>query len=298
MIEKIKADVVYPIRTILGEGSLWDEKKQILIWVDIMDCKVYCYDPKNRSNRGYDVGEHVGTVVLDDSDNFHLALVNGIAQLDPETGILTSGAAPEADKPGNRFNDGKCDPGGRFWAGTMAYDLTEGAGALYCFDGAGNYETKLHTVSISNGLVWSGDGTKFYFIDSLTYELHSYDYDPGTSDIGNKKVVHKFPKDGGLPDGMTIDSEDNVWVALYWGHKVIRIDPAGGEVVYEVEVPAPNVTSCAFGGESFNELYITTASSSMSEEEIENYPLAGSLFKAEVPFTGVAANRYKTQQSG
>jgi sugar lactone lactonase YvrE len=293
IIEKIVAEVAYPIRTILGEGSLWDEKRQVLMWVDIMGCKVYCYDPKNRSNQGYDVGEHVGTVVLDDSGAIHIALVNGIAKLDPATGILTRGAAPEADKPGNRFNDGKCDPRGRFWAGTMAYDLTENEGALYCFNGKGNYETKLCNVSISNGLVWSRDETIFYFIDSLTYELHSYDYNPDTSEISNKKVVHKFSQDGGMPDGMAIDSEGHVWVALYWGHKVIRIDPAGGEIVYEIEVPAPNVTSCAFGGESLNDLYITTASSSM-KEEIEKYPLSGSLFKANLPFTGVVGNRYKT----
>ncbi len=295
MIEKIEAEVVYPIKTILGEGSLWDEKRQVLMWVDIMDCKVYCYNPKDRSNRGYDVGEHVGTVVLDNHGIIHLALVGGIAQLDPETGILTRGATPEANKPGNRFNDGKCDPRGRFWAGTMAYDLTEAAGALYCFDGKGNYETKLGDVSISNGLVWSSDETKFYFIDSLTYELHSYDYNPETSDISNKEIVRQFPKSDGLPDGMAIDSEDHLWIALYWGHKVIRINPENGEIVYEVEIPAPNVTSCAFGGHMLNELYITTASASMTEEDIEKYPQAGSLFKASVPFTGVVGNRFITE---
>ena len=295
MIEKIEAEVVYPIKTILGEGSLWDEKRQVLMWVDIMDCKVYCYNPKDRSNRGYDVGEHVGTVVLDNSGIFHLALVDGIAKLDPETGLLTKGIMPEANKPGNRFNDGKCDPRGRFWAGTMAYDLTEAAGALYCFDGKGNYETKLHDVSISNGLVWSSDETKFYFIDSLTYELHSYDYNPETSDISNKELVRQFSKSDGLPDGMTIDSEDYLWVALFWGHKVIRIDPANGEIVYEVEIPAPNVTSCAFGGHMLNELYISTATASMTEEDIEKYPQAGSLFKASVPFTGIVGNRFITE---
>ena len=140
-------------------------------------------------------------------------------------------------------------------------------------------------------MVWNDDNTKFYFIDSLTYEIHQYDYDITSGDIQNEKVAVSVDKKIGLPDGMAIDSENHLWVALFDGGKVIRINPETGETVFKVSVPAPKVTSCAFGGGNLDELFITTACRMMNDEQLEAYPCSGSLFKVKVPFKGVLPNK-------
>ncbi|WP_223549646.1 SMP-30/gluconolactonase/LRE family protein [Aestuariivivens sp. NBU2969] len=292
-METIKADLIYPISAIVGEGSLWDDDNQQLLWVDILDHKIYAFNPKTGSNTGYDLGQDIGTVVITESGLWAYADQDGIGYFDSKTGHKIDGPKPELNHPEIRFNDGKCDPRGTFWAGTMAYDCRVGAGVLYEFDAMGNTIEKIKNTTISNGLVWSMDGSKFYFIDSLTYEVHQYDYDLKTGHIKNKKVVAVVDKEIGLPDGMAIDTEDHLWVALYGGGKVIRINPETGAVVFEVILPVPYITSCVFGGENLDELYITSASYSMSKEQLEEYPLSGSLFKVKVPFKGILPNKMK-----
>jgi sugar lactone lactonase YvrE len=290
-MESITAKVAYPIKAILGEGSLWDVNNQCLLWVDILDHKIYSFDPKTNCNIGYDMGQDIGAVVITKSGLWAYADQDGIGFFNPKSGQKTEGSKPEEKHPEIRFNDGKCDPRGTFWAGTMAYDCTEGEGILYEFDALGNVSKKLTGLTISNGLVWDVAKTKFYFIDSTTYEIHGYDYDSTTGKIQNKIVVAEIDQVLGLPDGMTIDSEDHLWVALFGGGKVIRIDPKTGFIVYEVVVPAPNVTSCAFGGTDLNDLYITSASYNMGKKALEQFPYSGSLFKVKVPFKGVLPHK-------
>ncbi|MCU7552220.1 SMP-30/gluconolactonase/LRE family protein [Chitinophagaceae bacterium LB-8] len=292
-MDRVTAEPVYSIPAIVGEGSIWDAANQRLLWVDILAHKIYAFNPQNGSNTSYDIGQDVGTIVLTDSGLWAYADENGIGYLNPDTGEISEGAKPEKDHPEIRFNDGKCDPRGTFWAGTMAYDCTNGAGRLYEFDSKGAIEVKIEGTTISNGLAWNSDCKKFYFIDSLTYEIHQYDYDIDTGAIQNKKVIATIEKETGLPDGMTIDSDDYLWVALFDGGKVIRINPQTGETVFEVCLPVPKVTSCAFGGENLDELYITTANYLMDEEALEKYPLSGSLFKAKLPFKGVLPYKMK-----
>ncbi len=286
-MDRVNAELTYSIPAIVGEGCIWDAAKQRLLWVDILSQKIYSFNPQNGANTGYDIGQDVGTVVLTESDRWAYAGQDGIGFLNPENGEITEGAKPEKNHPEIRFNDGKCDPRGTFWAGTMAYDCTRGAGKLYEFDSKGNVKIKIDTTTISNGLAWSSDCKKFYFIDSLTYEIHQYDYDITTGDIQNKKIITTIEKEIGLPDGMTIDNDNHLWVALFGGGKVIRINPETGDTVFEVCVPVPKVTSCAFGGEHLDELYITTANYLMDEEALKEYPLSGSLFKAKLPFKGM-----------
>jgi sugar lactone lactonase YvrE len=287
------AELAYPIQAIVGEGSLWDEEKQRLLWVDILDHKIYSYYPQNKSNIGFDLGQDIGTVSFKESGQIVFADENGIGFLDEQTGEITQGAKPEINNPHIRFNDGKCDPRGNFWAGTMAYDCATGSGKLYEFDANGSVKIKIEGTTISNGLVWSGDRKKFYFIDSLTYEVHGYDYDLETGDISNKTIVAKIDKTMGLPDGMAIDAEDGLWIALFDGGKVIRINSKTGEIDFEVLLPVPKITSCAFGGKNLDELYITTAAYLMDKEALEKYPLSGSLFKAKLPFKGVLPYKMK-----
>jgi len=276
----------------LGEGSLWDEQGQVLYWIDIVQNKVFRFDPKNGSNLAFDVGENVGTVVLTINDKLLVALRTGFAWLNPETGRLTRITDPESDKPHTRFNDGKCDPRGRFWAGTMVENSSKGDGALYCLDTDLTVTRKLTGVSCSNGLVWSRDSRRLFYIDTPTRQIQCFDFDPETASLSSPRTVVEIPAEAGAPDGMAIDEEDGLWVALFGGSKVVRYDSATGEANFEISVAAPNVTSCAFGGRQMQELYITTARVGLNREERDRYPLAGSLFSADVPFRGLPARRF------
>jgi len=276
----------------LGEGSLWDEQSQLLYWVDIVQSKVYQFDPKNSSNLAFDVGENVGAVVVTRNDKLLLALRSGFACLNPETGCVTRIADPESDKPHTRFNDGKCDPRGRFWAGTMVENSMMGDAALYCLDTDLTVAHKLSGVSCSNGLVWSRDGQRLFYIDTPTQQIQCFDYDPDTATLSARRVVVEIASEAGAPDGMAIDEEDGLWVALFGGSKVVRYDSTSGNANFEISVPSPNVTSCAFGGRTMQELFITTARVGLDEDDCKRYPLAGSLFCATVPFKGVPARRF------
>ncbi len=293
-METVTAELVYHNYAKLGEGSLWDERTQLLYWVDIQRNQVYAYNPETHSNLGYDVKEHVGTLVFREKGGLMLALKNGFARLDLQTGAVEKITDPESHLPNNRFNDGKCDPQGRFWAGTMSYSFESGAGSLYCLDHDYTVTKKTENVTISNGLVWTKAQDMFYYIDSRAYTIAAYDYDPPSGAISHIRNIKEFPPEEGGPDGMAIDAEDHLWVALYGEGKVIRVDPQTGETVFQVLVPhAPEVTSCAFGGKDWDDLYITTAASKMTDADWETHPHSGGLFRAKVPFHGVPSARFQ-----
>lgn len=294
MVASVKAELIYQTYAVVGEGSLWDAENELLYWIDILRNQVYAFNPENNANRGYDVKENVGTVVLRETGGLMLALKNGFASFDLKTGKVEKMIDPESHLPNNRFNDGKCDPQGHFWAGTMAYDVKKGAGSLYCLATDHTVTKKIENVTISNGLVWDQSQTTFHYIDSLAYSVDAYDYQPESAAISNKRRIKKFPENGVVPDGMTIDEENFLWVALYGGGKVIRIHPQTGETVYEILIPgAKQITSCAFGGKNLDELYITSAGQKLSEKDWEEQPNAGGLFRVKIPFKGVQSTKFK-----
>jgi sugar lactone lactonase YvrE len=291
--ESISAEPVWTGDCELGEGSLWDEERSRLLWVDICRNRVCVFDPADGSNQVSDVGENVGTVVLTQSRKLLLALRSGFAWLDPATASVTKLSAPEGYRPDQeRFNDGKCDPAGRFWAGTMVETGPPGSGALYCLDTDLTISKPLSGVTISNGLVWSRDRSTFYYVDTPTQHVRAYDFDAGSGRLSNERVAVAIPRDWGAPDGMAIDESDHLWIALFGGGKVVRADPASGRFDCEVAVPARNVTSCAFGGSDLDELYVTTARIGLDPEQRRAQPLAGSLFRAKLPYRGVPAARF------
>jgi len=295
MIKTIESQLVYPTTSKLGEGAWWDDIEQKLYWIDILQNKVYCYNPINKSNTGWDVGEPVGTIVLCKKGDALLGLKNGLARLNLDTGAIQHLVDPEKDKPNNRFNDGKCDPQGRFWVGSIGNDGTENTAALYCYESNGHIEVKIPNVTISNGLVWSRNQKTFYYIDSITQSIHAYDYDPTSGSIANQKTIVTFDlQKEGVPDGMAIDEQDNLWVAMFGGSSVICVDSSSYQKIHSVTLPVTNVTSCAFGGPDLNELYITTATVALSDQQLEQQPLAGSLFKAKVPYKGRPAFRFSS----
>jgi sugar lactone lactonase YvrE len=285
------AEPILEAQALLGEGSLWDSAKNCLYWVDIVGRKVNIYDPVTGRNRVFHVSQDVGTVVPAKSGDLMIALRDGFARLKIESGEVVMMA--EKKKEGIRFNDGKCDPAGRFWAGTMADEMTEGAGALYCLDSDLTVRSMIDQVTISNGLVWTSDAKRFYFIDTPTCEVAAFDYDVATGDITNRKTAIKVDKNLGLPDGMAIDEEDMVWVAHWGGGMVTRWDPQTGKLLDRINVPGANlVTSCAFGGPKLDDLFITSASVGLNDEQKKGQPLAGGIFRIKLNVKGVPAHPF------
>jgi sugar lactone lactonase YvrE len=191
--------------------------------------------------------------------------------------------------PGNQFNDGKCDPAGRFWAGTVDFTDFERLGNLYRLDPDLSVHRMLEGVQISNGIAWTLDGTEMYYIDSRLHRVDAFDCDLETGEIENRRVAFHIPEEMGLPDGMTIDGEGMLWIALFKGSRVSRWDPFESRLLQTVDLPVSNVTSCAFDGENLDQLYITTARRWLNAEQLEKQPLAGGLFRAYVGVTGVPA---------
>lgn len=208
---------------------------------------------------------------------------HGIFRFDWNEAQLVSLAETEAD-PRLRFNDGKCDAHGRFWAGTMRLADDGPTGALYCLDPDGSLRTVLQGISISNGLGWSPDHQTMYFIDTPTRTVMAFDYDLDSGTPSNPRVFATI--DDGSPDGMCVDSDGCLWIAHWGGAKISRWHPRSGQRIEEWKLPVSLVTSCAFGGANRDELYVTTARSGLSPQQLRNEPDAGSLFVTRVPAQG------------
>lgn len=282
-------ELVIDSKSELGEGAIWNAKTGELLWINIVGEVLNFYNPKTENNKEMFTGQMIGTVVPTTTGDVLVALQYGIYRFDRNTGTKKLIVDPEEDLTNNRFNDGKCDPAGRFWAGTMSLKNEKNAGALYRLDADSSIHKMVDKVSISNGIAWSQDKTKMYYIDTPTQEVVCYDYDDKTGEIRNKKVAIEIPQKIGSPDGMTIDSEGNVWIALWGGSAVACWNPESGELLQTIKVPAKNVTSCAFGDDDLGTLYITTARTDTSDEELKKYPFAGGVFKTRPGVFGVKA---------
>lgn len=286
----MKAELVVDAQATLGEGSLWDSQRECLWWVDILGSEVHCFDPLKNTDHMTKTGEPVGTVVPRTSGDLAVALQSGIYALDFDSGRLALLVDPEPGFPDNRFNDGKCDPAGRFWAGTCSFNCdVPKAGGLYKIEQDLSVTKMLGELTISNGLVWTSDAETFYFIDSPTQQVWGFDYDLVTGQISNKRIAVEIPPEEGLPDGMTIDADDHLWVCLFGGGKVVHYDPVSGNKEGEITVPAKRVTSCAFSGEHLDQLYITTATVGLDKQSLQEQPGAGGLFLATPGSRGVSA---------
>jgi sugar lactone lactonase YvrE len=288
----MEASLLLDVKAELGEGTLWDERENLLYWVDIYGGTLNRYNPATGENTVYEIGQRVGTVVLRESGGFMLAVREGFATYKPETGLHVV-ARPEQDKPNNRFNDGKADPMGRFWAGTMDSDEAAGLGSLYCLERDMKVKKMLGNITISNGIVWTSNHKTMYHIDSTPRTITAFDYYRTTGDIENGRIVINVPEHMGYPDGMSIDAEGMLWVA-HWGYgAVVRWNPHTAEVLQEIKLPVSQVSSCAFGGTHLSTLYITSAWKGMSEADRAREPHAGSLFVAETGIRGTLSYRFK-----
>lgn len=279
----LKAEVAWEIRSELGEGPIW--WNDTLHWVDIIGAQLHLYTPATDEKRSFALSEMIGTVVPRAAGGLILAQETGLFAFDPETETTERLPWPADLRIVNRFNDGKCDPQGRFWVGTMGRE--QPIGSLFRIDPGFQVTEMVSGVRISNGLCWDESRGRFYYIDSPTGLIDAFDWEPDSGTITARRTVARLPEgETGVPDGMTIDTEGRLWVAVFNGYGVHCIDPETGQSLEKISVPAAKTTACWFGGEKLDELYITTASVREDEASLQAYPLAGSLFVCRPGATG------------
>ncbi|MGI8702591.1 MAG: SMP-30/gluconolactonase/LRE family protein [Nocardioidaceae bacterium] len=284
-------EVVLDVGAEVAEGPLWDSTSNELLWVDIPRCLVHWFRPVDGRVESFDAGQSVGAVAVRAAGGLMLAMRDGFGRLDRHSGHLELACVVEKDRSDNRMNDGKCDSAGRFWAGTMALDMSPGAGALYRLGTDLRAVRVLQPVSVSNGLGWSPDDRTMYFVDSLTGGVDAFEYRADSGSIDNRRRLIDVAPDDGLPDGMVVDAEGFLWLAVWGGWSVRRYAPDGA-LDLVVELPTAQITSCAFGGEAMDELYITSAAHGLSARERREQPHAGAIFRVRPGVQGMPAQRF------
>lgn len=274
--------------TILGEGPVWDDQSNELRWVDIPNGLIHSCNMSKQTIQTDAIGQMVGAAVPCENGDWLLAMQHGFAFFNPTTKGLNKISDPESKLPLNRFNDGKCDPAGRFWAGTMSIDPPRNAvGSLYLLESDLTVCKMISDIKVSNGLAWNKAANKMFYIDTRQFKIMSFDFDLSTGDITNQDDFLVF--DGALPDGMTIDEHDNLWVCFYLGGKVVCFDSNTGKKLEEILVPAFCTTSCTFGGEDLDTLFITTGI-------LEGDELGGTLFAVQPGVRGRKADYFKLKK--
>lgn len=269
----------------LGEGPHWNTAEQKLEWVDILEPAAHISVPEAGIDNKVQLPEIVGAMVPRKRGG-HIAVTQyGFRAVDISSGKMTPIAAPE-DMTGLRFNDGKCDAKGRFWAGTVALDASPNRGSLYCLEENGKLRKVLDGLHISNGIGWNADSTRMYLTDSGERTIYVFDYDLASGRLENQRVFARLNDDDGSPDGLAVDSEGGVWSAIWDGWRVVRFD-ADGVIDRVVDLPVPRPTSCAFGGPDLKTLYVTSARIRLSSSLLAEAPLSGSVFAIDAGIRGV-----------
>ena len=270
----------------LGEGPRWDAAGGRLLWVDILGRKVHRYDPSRGRDDWVQLEQPVSAALPHDHGGPILALPDGLYETDWET--LARIVALEEDLPTNRSNDAACDPAGRLWAGTMALDERTASAGLYRVGTDLKVQKAVDGTTVSNGLGWSPERDRFYFIDSPTMRIDVFDYDVRSGEIENRRQFATVQVDHGdaAPDGLAVDAEGCLWVALHGDWGLLRYSPDGA-LMGHVRLPVSRVTSCCFAGRDLDELYVTTRRQGLSDAELAEQPLAGALFRLDVGVAGL-----------
>ncbi|MGM8211927.1 SMP-30/gluconolactonase/LRE family protein [Virgibacillus sp. W0430] len=285
--------LIVDAQALIGEGPCWDPDKKILYWVDIIGKKLHIFNPRENVDRVIYVNEYVSSVVVRESGGLLLTTQNGINFFDIKEEMMIPILNPEIHLKNNRFNDGKCDPAGRFWAGTMDFNGQKNCGSLYRLNHNLEITKVKEKVSISNGIAWSPNDDIMYYVDSPTRQVVAFDYDNESGKIDNERVVIKFEDKEGIPDGVTTDMEGKIWIAHWGGSKVTRWNPEIGKLLEVIPIPVLNVSSCVFGGEKMNELYITTSRLDLNKNDLEIQPLAGGVFRLDTNIVGTQSYKFK-----
>ncbi|XP_052775694.1 regucalcin-like [Mya arenaria] len=283
--------------TSIGEGPHWDERTQQLLYVDINEGCFHRWTAATGVDEVYKFDKYCTLVVPCRKGGYLVSVGQSICHFDWDTKKLTTLGTVDEGKD-TRINDGKCDPSGRLWFGTMGLEkvpakVEKHMGSLFSLETDGTIRKHKEGVSISNGLAWTEDNRTMYYIDSIPRKVFAYDFDIATGTMSNERAIISFGdedsmenfKTHGFPDGMTIDTEGKLWVAGFFSSSVMRYDPETGKELSRVPIPAARCTSCCFGGKNFDELFITCSAFGVTDEEKEKTPLAGSVFRA----TGLGA---------
>lgn len=286
-----------PVKNELGEGVIWDSSSGSAWWTDIENSLIYRYQLMSKTLDSWETPERVGCFSpVEGRDYLLVAFESGFAYFNPETGWIEWLHKIEQDMQGTRFNDGRTDRQGRFWAGTMVEDPalrdTPGfRGSLYCLNDRLDFKSVLGDLVIPNSLCWSPDSTVMYHTDTPTRRINSYDFNPDTAEVSNPKTFVETPE-GHMPDGSIVDSEGYLWNAQWGASRVVRYSPEG-EIDLVLPMPATQPTCVAFGGTDLNILFVTTATQDLDSETLTKTPEAGNLFIYETEFTGLLESAFK-----
>lgn len=283
-MSSVKVECVVKASVLLGEGPVWEESEQTLLFVDIAGRNIHRWSAATNQIQSVETEDMVTFAVPRRSGGYIAGVGRSIVAVDWSTQMMTSLVEVDTDKPNNRLNDGKVDPVGRLLAGTMGKEqrpaeVKRKQGSLFSVASDLTVTKHVSQVDISNGLDWSLDAKTFFYIDSLSLTVDAFDYDSNTGHLGNRRVVYRMEEEEGLPDGMTVDAEGRLWVACYNGGRVINIDPATGVRLQTVSLPVTKTTSCCFGGPDYSDLYVTSASLGLDQSERGQQPLAGNIFR-------------------
>ena len=274
---------------VLGEGPRWDAVRGRLLWVDMERRQVHLFDPVTGEDSYAEVDDRVGAAVPTVGDAVLVALAHRLALLQPDGSLEELVPIPHG-RQDMRLNDGSCDPAGRFWVGSMALDLERAAAVLFRYE-KGALERVLDGITLSNGIGWSPDGRLMYYVDSLAYGVDVFDFDADSGELRGRRPFVVLPRGSGVPDGLAVDEDGCLWLALYGRGRVHRYRP-DGSLDGELTLPVTNVTSCGFGGADGRSLFVTTATQELAPDALARQPLAGSLFVGDVGVSGPPAHPF------
>jgi sugar lactone lactonase YvrE len=280
------AGCVLDAKSLLGEGPLWDPQARVLYWVDIKRREIHRFDPASGRDEQWSTPEDIGSLAVRAKGGLVVAMKTGFHVFDPAPAKFTPVFDPERDLPGNRFNDGKPDRQGRFWAGSMDDAETLPTGGLYRLGSDHGCTRMVDGIICSNALCWSPDNRTLYFADSCKHTIWAWDFDADAGEISNRRVFVEVPSSEGDPDGATVDAEGGVWVAHWGGWRVTRYDPHG-RVERIVKMPVQKPTCPMFGGPGLDVLYVTSASIQLTPDELKRQPQAGGIFAFEPGVKGL-----------
>ena len=276
---------------LLGEGPLWDPQERVLYWVDIKGREIHRFDPASGRDERWTAAEPVGSLAVRAGGGLVVALRSGFHFFDPATGRTTPIVNPEPERTENRFNDGKTDRQGRFWAGSMHDPETKPTGSLYRLDGDLSCRRLIEGLVCPNALCWSPDSRTMYHADTGYRTVWAWDFDPERGDIANRRMFVEVPASDGAPDGATVDAEGFVWLAHWDGWRLTRFDPTG-RAERVIRLPVQRPTCPAFGGPDLDLLYVTSASINLSPEERARQPLAGGVLALHPGVRGLPEARF------